>query len=75
MAKHNIVFTQEEFDQLRTSEGKPLSELPISDHEKAILEAEAKTKFGTVHPNMMPLVICQMVGDAVVCVVVPRGRP
>jgi hypothetical protein len=70
MAKHHLVLTEQEFDELAKMKPTPLQALPISDREKKILLDEARAKRGGATTDMR-IVICRMVDDAVVCVVTP----
>ena len=72
MAKHHIVLTEEEFKQLVQMQMTPLDQLPIGDDEKAILMEQVEGKRREDKPDMIPIVICGMDDDAVVCVEVPR---
>jgi hypothetical protein len=48
----------------------PLEQLAIPDEEKNALRAEAAAKSGS--PNAMPIVICGIIRNEVVCVVLKR---
>ncbi|QPS39633.1 hypothetical protein [Burkholderia oklahomensis] len=68
MAKHLVVFTEEEFAQLSEADMVPLSELAIPESEKTVLLEAAKGK--GANPQMV--VRCKIVDDAVVCRVVKK---
>jgi hypothetical protein len=87
MKKHHVVLTEEEFHELQAMKMVPLQELPIDQAEKSLIMEEVMKRFGggtqqqqqqqqpqqQQQTHRIPVVVCGMVDDAVVCHVVRAG--